>query len=329
MVRAWGAGETNTNSNPDRGQSMVPVYMPVFPYGDGQLLGTCKEVAAGLYHTVAIRVRDESDPLNGTVVAWGAGTLVQNSPNFGQCIIPTNLGSCKKVAAGFYHSMALKENGTVVAWGAQTTNQAYPNLGQATVPSALGSCIEIAAGGLHSVALKSSTPLNSTNVVAWGAGNTNSGVYWSYGQTIVPPSLGTCTKIAAGPFHTVVLQANGTVRALAREQLTQVPILTTDSQLCHLIWEHVGQLPLEAHIPQGQVTPQPLLVEGATLSLSRYLNTLSVLGEQERPTLVFHQTLGNVLSHHLIILGLALLLVAFTRSEFARVLTYPHHALAI
>ena len=213
MVRAWGAGETNTNLNPDRGQSMVPVYMPVPPNGDGQLLGTCKEVAAGLYHTIAIRVRDESDPLNGTVVAWGAGTQVQNSPNFGQCIIPTNLGICKKVAAGFYHSMALKENGTVVAWGAQTTNQAYPNLGQTTVPSTLGPCIEIAAGGLHSVALKSSTPLNSTNVVAWGAGNTNTGVYWSYGQTIVPPSLGTCTKIAAGPFHTVVLQANGTVRA--------------------------------------------------------------------------------------------------------------------
>ena len=50
------------------------------------------------------------------------------------------------IAAGEYHSLALKADGTVVAWG----DNGY---GQTTVPSGLSNVVAIAAGGYHSLAL--------------------------------------------------------------------------------------------------------------------------------------------------------------------------------
>ena len=61
------------------------------------------------------------------------------------------------IAAGDYHTVALKSDGTVVAWG----DNGY---GQTTVPVAAQSGVTaIAAGGYHTVALK-----NDGTVVAWG-----------------------------------------------------------------------------------------------------------------------------------------------------------------
>ena len=215
IVKAWGAG-TTIGSSPNYGQSIVPVVMPEPPYGDGQLLGTCREIAAGLYHTVAIRMRGVDDNLDGTVVCWGAGVFGTLSPNFNQSRVPLNLGTCKKVSAGHYHTLALQRDGVVRAWGAGFDSNVWPNIGQSAVPLNLGPCIDIAAGGYHSVAIKLggvSEGVFGGPVVAWGAGQTNSGFMSEYGQSIVPVTLGDCTRVAAGVFHTVALKRNGTVRA--------------------------------------------------------------------------------------------------------------------
>jgi alpha-tubulin suppressor-like RCC1 family protein len=53
------------------------------------------------------------------VVAWG---LNQN----GQCKVPTDLAGVVAVAAGGYHSMALKVDGSLVAWGLNNCGQCYP-----------------------------------------------------------------------------------------------------------------------------------------------------------------------------------------------------------
>ena len=48
------------------------------------------------------------------MVAWGCG---QGVPDFGQCNVPSGLSGVTAIAAGSYHSLALKGDGTVVAWG--------------------------------------------------------------------------------------------------------------------------------------------------------------------------------------------------------------------
>ena len=76
----------------------------------------------------------------GTVVAWG-----RNSE--GQTTVPAGLSGVVAIAAGGYHTVALKQDGTVVAWGGNGS-------GQTTVPAGLSGVVAIAAGEYHTVALK-------------------------------------------------------------------------------------------------------------------------------------------------------------------------------
>ena len=135
----------------------------------------------------------------GNVVAWGYNM-------FGQTTVPSTLSGVAAVAAGGYHTVALKTNGTLVAWGLNDS-------GQTNVPAGLTGVKSVAAAFEHSVALKS----NGT-VVAWG---------WNInGQTTVPIGLSSVVAIAAGFNHTVALKSNGTVVAWGRntEGQRNVPI---------------------------------------------------------------------------------------------------------
>src|SRR5438874_11198116 len=90
----------------------------------------------------------------GRVVAWGC----QGGGNWGQCNIPAGLTAVTAVAAGQYHSLALRRDGTVVAWGCGANAP-----GQCSVPTGLSGVTAIAAGTDHSLALRS-----DGTVVAWG-----------------------------------------------------------------------------------------------------------------------------------------------------------------
>ncbi len=125
---------------------------------------------------------------NAPVVAWG-------SNSFGQTTIPAGLSGVTAIAAGGYHTVALKNDGTVVAWGENST-------GATTIPAGLSGVTAIAAGDSHTVALK-----NDGTVVAWGVN------YNDYGQTTIPAGLSGVTAIAAGGYHTVALKSDGTVVA--------------------------------------------------------------------------------------------------------------------
>jgi hypothetical protein len=62
------------------------------------------------------------------------------------------------VAAGEYHSLALKSDGSIVAWGAgEPFKTGYPDYGQAAPPEGTG-FIAIAAGWYHSLALRAPVP---------------------------------------------------------------------------------------------------------------------------------------------------------------------------
>ena len=75
-----------------------------------------------------------------SVVAWGRD-------NVGQTKVPAGLSGVVAIAAGGWHTVALKQDGTVVAWG-------YNSSGQTTVPAGLSGVVAIAAGGDYIVALK-------------------------------------------------------------------------------------------------------------------------------------------------------------------------------
>jgi alpha-tubulin suppressor-like RCC1 family protein len=119
-----------------------------------------------------------------TLHAWGKNTE-------GQSTVPADLSSVVAIAAGEFHSLALKADGTVVAWGF---------LGLGTVPAGLSGVVAIAAGSGHSLALKA-----DGTVAAWGSNNS--------GQTTVPAGLSGVVAIAAGDWHSLALKADGTVTA--------------------------------------------------------------------------------------------------------------------
>src|SRR5438132_1467854 len=77
----------------------------------------------------------------GTVVAWGANADKQLD-------VPPGLSHVVAIAAGAFHSLALKTDGTVITWGDKSH-------GEAPVPAGLSDVTAIAAGGYYSLALRS------------------------------------------------------------------------------------------------------------------------------------------------------------------------------
>lgn len=110
----------------------------------------------------------------GSIVAWGA-QRIDRSVFDAQFIA---------VAAGTWHSLALKRDGSIVGWG-------HNEYGQATPPDG-NDFIAIAAGGAHSLALK-----RDGSIVGWG---------WNeYGQA-TPPAGNDFIAIAAGESHSLAIR---------------------------------------------------------------------------------------------------------------------------
>lgn len=133
-----------------------------------------------------------------TVVAWGYD-------NDGQTNVPASLSGSNiiAVAAGAYHSLALKSDGTVVAWG-------FNNEGQTNVPASLSGVTAISAGYAHSLALKS-----DGMVVAWGDNY--------YGESAVPAGLNNVVAVAAGYDLSLALRNDGTVVAWGQSTTASIP----------------------------------------------------------------------------------------------------------
>src|SRR5437016_8173733 len=100
----------------------------------------------------------------------------------------------KAIAAGAFHSLALKTDGSLVGWGSNEVfgHDANPT-GQATVPSG-NDFVAIAAGDFRSLALKA-----DGSVVAWGDN--------SVGQTDTP-SGNDFVAITAGDGYNLALKSD-------------------------------------------------------------------------------------------------------------------------
>jgi alpha-tubulin suppressor-like RCC1 family protein len=205
-IAAWGLN--------DSGQCNVPTN-----------LGPVAFIGTGLNHTLA-------GLANGTVRAWGANAD-------GQCNVPASLTDVIQAEGGWKQSAALRKDGTVSAWGSNQFNMStVPSglsgvtqislrwahaialkidgtvagwgsnfAGEGTVPTGLAGVKQISAGAYHNIAL-----VTGDRVRCWGAGTTDTGEYYEFGQSIVPPEASIAVAVAAGYEHSVALLKDGRVR---------------------------------------------------------------------------------------------------------------------
>src|ERR1700733_13906425 len=126
------------------------------------------------------------------VLAWEAGTGF-GIGQYGETNVPPDLTNAVAIAAGGFHSLALRTDGTVVAWGRNLE-------GETNVPPGLSNVVAIAAGYYHSVALR-----NDGTLAVWGDN--------TFGQTNIPAGLSNVVAVAGSYSDTIVLKPEWTVRA--------------------------------------------------------------------------------------------------------------------
>jgi alpha-tubulin suppressor-like RCC1 family protein len=176
-------------------------------------------VAAGAQHSLALQA-------NGTLWAWGDNTYGQlgTATNSGTGFVatPTQVpGTYTQLAAGNAHSLALQANGTLWAWGDNFYGQLGSTANNTThtpnpTPTQVGttSYTQLAAGYDFGLALRQDGTL-----WAWGR-NTygqlgNSTRTGTDDATPTPTQVGAAvyTQLAAGQYHSLALQADGTLWA--------------------------------------------------------------------------------------------------------------------
>ncbi len=233
MSSAWGGdGDGQLGDGTIATPSSQPLPRPL----NG--VPTLTAVAVGGTHSLGLKP-------DGTVVAWGDdgnGQLGNGAALTGSQATPTTvvgvggsgtLGGVIAIAAGAYHSLALKSDGTVVAWGGDFSEQLGDGANDVDQPApvlvhtvsgggVLSGIVAIAAGGYHTLALKS-----DGTVVAWGRnefGELGNGAITGLEPTPVAVVgvggsgfLANVVAIAAGTVHSLALRSDGTVVAWGRD----------------------------------------------------------------------------------------------------------------
>jgi alpha-tubulin suppressor-like RCC1 family protein len=142
---------------------------------------------------------------SGGVTAWG-------NNSFGQCNVPSGLTNVKQVAAGLYHSMALKADGTVSCWGAGTggVGGIFYDKGQCNIPAGI-TFSYIAAFDLGGIGIAS----RGSTVYAWGAtliaNNVPTGLTAVKVAGSMDENAGTISYETSGSGFAVAIKSNGTL----------------------------------------------------------------------------------------------------------------------
>jgi len=222
-VVAWGdnyVGQVTGTPTTDAFRSAIASPLTL----GGQVLGEVTAIAAGEWHTVALKN-------DGTVVAWGgngSGQVIGTPASDSTIASPVTLegqalSGVTAITAGEWHTVALKNDGTVVAWGGNGSGQVtgtppteepyYAIASPVTLGGqVLSGVTAIAAGESHTVALK-----NDRSVVAWGSDGS--------GEVTVPLAAQSgVMAIATGYRHTVALKSDGSVVSWGSLDQTTVPL---------------------------------------------------------------------------------------------------------
>ncbi len=200
---------------------MRPALPCLLARGSG---GSWAHLAAGGSHSLALKT-------DGSLWAWGLNDLGQlgdgTAGKVNNRSVPTRIGAAsdwQAVAAGDYHSLALKTDGSLWAWGLNHAGQ----LGDGTqtgrlVPTRIGTDSDwraVAAGSDHCLALKTDGSL-----WAWGLNR-----YGRLGDgtdtvRLVPTRIGTASDwqaVAAGGLSSLALKADGSLWAWGLNHAGQV-----------------------------------------------------------------------------------------------------------
>jgi hypothetical protein len=154
---------------------------------------------------------------DGTVWAWGNNSIGQlGDGTTNRRLTPvqvTGLTNIRAIAAGEFHSLALKQDGTVWAWGYNY----YGQLGDGTTTDrrnafqiqGLTNITAIAVGDFHSLALK-----QDGTVLAWGYnqfGQLGDGSTQNRLAPVPVSGLTTVRALATGSLHSLALRQDGSV----------------------------------------------------------------------------------------------------------------------
>jgi uncharacterized repeat protein (TIGR01451 family) len=202
-VWAWGwneYGQVGDGTTTDR-SAPVPVS------------GLTRVVAVAAGDNFSLAVRND-----GTVWAWGddgMGQLGDGTTAYSR-IVPLQVNEITgavKVAAGHYHSLALRSDGTVWAWGSNNSGQlgdgSWTNRSAPVQVSGLTSVVAVAAGYYFSLAVKS-----DGTVWGWGdngAGELGDGTQASSNVPVQVIGLKGVLAVGAGDNHSLALKSDGTV----------------------------------------------------------------------------------------------------------------------
>jgi hypothetical protein len=174
-------------------------------------------------------------PVSGDTVVWAWGQNDYGQLGDGTTIARLtpvrvlNLTGVARIAAGMFHSLALKNDGTVWAWGQNDSGQ----LGDGTTTGRLtpvqvlnlSGVTCIAAGALHNLALKS-----DGTVWAWGNNSFSElgdGTAIDRHKPVQVPNLRGVTAVAGGDAHSLALKNDDTVWAWGNNEQGQLGDGTT------------------------------------------------------------------------------------------------------
>lgn len=183
-----------------------------------------RSLATGFYHACALL-------LDGTVKCWGDNYYGQlgngTFATSGTPVMVSGLRNVIALAAGAYHTCAVLSTGQAKCWG----YNGYGELGNGTTTSSnipvtvsfpSGQAIGITAGTVHSCAV-----MSGGSVQCWGSnshgqlGNGNSSIPFSATPATIP-GLSFVGSIAAGAYHTCVLEVTATVYCWGYNALGQL-----------------------------------------------------------------------------------------------------------
>lgn len=195
--------------------------------------GNYTRIAAGPSHALAIRD-------DGVLYSWGSnfygqlgnGTSSVNSATASPTPAPVSgSGIYTQIAAGLYHSMALRADGSLWTWGNNDQGQLGTNqfLGGGNLVKsptvAPGTYTAIAAGSSHSLALSSDGLLYTWGLNNNGQlGNQPRSVFNTYQAS---PLADIYSQLAAGANHSLALRANGSLWVWGRNANGQLGLNTT------------------------------------------------------------------------------------------------------